>query len=293
MRVTREERIQAEQVSAAVDRLLRDPEAVLDSPDPGAAEALSAARQMARLPALLGPADPVFEQWVIHRVRQGQCSPSQAPWLRLGWVALGIAVVLLVVLLTPMGQTAVAGLMAVFDLGSTNVQIAPEYTPTTLPSAAVDGGRAIRQDLTLHEAQDLVSFPIPEPGYLPPGFRLERVHSYRYPDLPAWVPQPFFVELLYSDSEGEELLLRVYSIGLGNGANITSLNLRAPPIKHAKDVDVNGQPGVLLRQDQDPSDAVWQELVWEQDDLILALSSVCLDEPELLNVARSIDGTGP
>ena len=294
MRATREERIQAEQVSAAVDRLLRDPDAFLDSPDLGAAEALSAARQMARLPKLLGPADPALEQWVMRRVRRAGSAPRRAPWLRVGWAAAGLAVVVLLLLLfTPMGQTAVAGLMAVFDLGRTNVQIAPEYTPATLPSTAVAGGQAVQQSLTLEEAQDLVSFAIPQPGYLPSGFRLEGVNCYRYPDLPAWVPQPFFVELLYYDSAGEELLLRVYSIAMGDGASIASLNLRAPPIEQAKDVDVNGQPGVLLRQDQAPSGTVWQELVWEQDDLILALSSVHLDEPELLDVARSIDGKGP
>ena len=294
MKVTREERIQAEQVSAAVDQLLRDPGAVPDSPDPGVAEALAAARQMARLPVLQGPADPAFEQWVMRRVRRADISPRRTPWSRVGWAAVGLAVVLLVLmLLTPMGQTAVAGLMAVFDLGRTNVQIAPEYTPATLPTAAVEGGRAVQQRLTLDEAQDLVSFTIPQPGYLPSGFRLEGVNSYRYPDLPAWVPQPFFVELLYYNSEREELLLRVYSIGLGDGANIASLNLSAPLIEHAKDVDVNGRPGVLLQQDRAASGALWQELVWEQDDLILALSSVHLEEQELLNVARSIDGKKP
>ena len=102
------------------------------------------------------------------------------------------------------------------------------------------------------------------------------------------MPQPFFVELIYIDSEGEELLLRIYSIALGDGASISSLNLRAPPIEDAKDVDVNGQPGVLLQQDLDRSGAVWQEMVWEQDDLILALSSLYLDESDLLSIARSI-----
>ena len=294
MKVSREERTRAERVSAAVDQLLRDPDAVVDSRDPGAAEALAAARQMARLPVLQSPADPAFEQWVMRRVRHADISPRRAPWTRAGWAAVGLALVLLAaMLLTPMGQTAVAGLMAVFDLGRTSVQIAPEYTPATLPTAAVDGGRAVQQSLTLDEAQDLVSFTIPQPGYLPIGFRLEGVNSYQYPDLPAWVPQPFFVELLYYDSEGDELLLRVYSIGLGDGASIASLNLRAPLIEHAKDVDVNGQPGVLLQQDRASSGDFWQELVWEQDDLILALSSVHLDESELLNVARSIEGKKP
>jgi hypothetical protein len=294
MRATRDERIQAEQVTAAVDQLLRDPDAVLELPDPGAAEALAAARQLASVPALMGPPDPAFEQRVMRGVRQAARSPKRTPWLRVGWAAAALVVVLLVVmLLTPAGQTAVAGLMAVFDLGRTNVQVAPEYTPATVSATAIDGGRAVRENLTLQEAQDLVSFAIPQPGYLPPGFHLESVNSYQYPDLPAWVPQPFFVELLYYNGEGEELLLRVYSIGLGEGASIASLNLRAPPIEHAKDVDVNGRPGALLWQDQDRSGAVWQELVWEQDDLILALSSVYLDERELLQIARSIDGRVP
>ena len=294
MKTTRDERIRAEQVSAAVDQLVRDPDADLELSDPGAAEALAAARQMARLPVLLGPADPAFEQRVMHQVRRASRSPRRAPWLRLGWAVAGLAAVLLaVILLTPLGQTAVASLMAVFDLGRTNVRIAPEYTPSTLPTTAVDGGRAVQRNLLLEEAQDLVSFIIPQPSYLPPGFRLEGVNSYMYPDLQAWVPQPFFVELIYIDSEGEVLLLRVYSIALGDGASISSLNLRAPPIEHAKDVNVNGQPGVLLQQDLDRSGAVWQELVWEQDDLILALSSVYLDEPDLLSIARSIQGEKP
>jgi hypothetical protein len=294
MSTTRDERIRAEQVSEAVDQLVSDPDAALDLPDPSAAEALAAARQMARLPALQGPADPALEQWVMGRVRRAEISPRRTPWSRVGWVAAGlVAMLLAAMLLTPMGQTAVAGLMAVYDLGRTNVQISPEYTPTTLPPAAVEGGRAVQQNLTLDEAQDLVSFTIPQPGYLPSGFRLEGVNSYRYPDLPAWVPQPFFVELLYYDSEGDELLLRVYSIGLGEGASIASLNLRASLIEHAKDVDVNGQPGVLLQQDRASSGNLWQELVWEQDDLILALASVHLDESELLNVARSIEGKNP
>jgi hypothetical protein len=50
-----------------------------------------------------------------------------------------------------------------------------------------------------------------------------------------------------------------------------------------QDLEINGQPGVLLRV----GDA-WQEIVWEQGDLILALSAPDLPEEELLAVARSV-----
>jgi hypothetical protein len=289
MKTTKDERTQAEQVSAAVDQLLRDPDAALALPDSGAAEALAAARRMARLPTLLGPPDPAFAQRIMQDVKRPRRSPRPVRMPRLAWVAVGLVAVLLVVmLLTPFGQTAVASLMAVFDLGHTDVRVAPAYTPSAASATAVEGGRAVQQDLTLEEAQGLVSFAIPQPGYLPPDFRLEGVNSYAYPDLPAWVPQPFFVELIYHNSEGEELLLRVYSIALGDEASISSLNLRAPPIEQVEDVDVNGRPGAFLQQKPDRSGAIWRELVWEQGDKILALSSVHLDEQVLLRIARSI-----
>jgi hypothetical protein len=212
----------------------------------------------------------------------------------LGWAIGGLALALLaVLLLTPLGDTAVAGLMAVFDLGRTDLRVAPEELSPAVPETAVEGGRAVRQTLTLAEAQASVAFNIPQPGSLPPGFRLAAVYGYQYPDLSAWVPQPFFVELVYSDSEGKELLLQVYSIALSDGVSVSSLNLRAPPVEDVQDVEVNGQPGVLLRHDLEPTGIELLELVWEQDDLLLALSSHHLDDLDLLDIARSIQGGNP
>ena len=294
VRTNSEERLQAEQVSAAVDQLVLDPESAVALPHSDAAEALAAARQVARLPALLGPVDPTFEERVMGQVRRASMPPKRAPWLRLRWAVGGLAVAILaLLLLTPLGQTAVAGLMAVFDLGRTDLRVAPEAASPAVLETAVEGGLAVRQSLTLAEAQELVSFAIPQPGYLPPGFRLDAVYGYEYPDLPAWVPQPFFVELVYGGGEGEELLLRVYSVALGDEASISSLNLRAPPIEYVQDVAVNGQPGVLLRQELERSGAELLEVVWEQDGLILALSSRHLDEPDLLDIARSIQSGKP
>ena len=58
MRMSKSERIRAERVSAAVDQLIANPEARPEQVDPADAGVLATARQLARLPELLGPVDP-------------------------------------------------------------------------------------------------------------------------------------------------------------------------------------------------------------------------------------------
>jgi hypothetical protein len=289
MRVSKGERIRAEQVSAAVDQLLADPKAQSELIDPVDAGVLATAQRLAQLPELLGPVDPALAQRV-RRQFQAAGSPSRrAHRRRWGWAAAGLAVVLLVAVgLTPLGQTAVAGFMAVFNLGRAEVRIEPALTSSALPATATAGGTAVQERLTLEEAQQQISFPIPQPAYLPTDYQLQGVDSYTYPDLPAWVPQPLFVELVYGDDQGEELNLRAYSIVLDDEVSISALNLQAQSIQEATDVDVNGQPGVALRLGSEGARAVWHEVVWEQADLILSLSSVDLTEAELLRIARSV-----
>jgi hypothetical protein len=289
MRVTKGERLRAEQVSAAVDQLIGDPEVQPEHLDPADARILATARQLARLPELLGPVEPAFEQRVMRSLRTGSGPSLRVPRLRLGWAAAGLVAVLLVVmLLTPLGHTAVAGFMAVFNLGRTEVRIESVYTPSAVPATAVAGGTAVQERLTLEEAQQQLSFALPQPAYLPASYQLKDVNSYTYPDLPAWVSQPLFVELVYQGSQGQELSLRAYSIMLGDEASISALNLQAGSIQDATNVDVNGQPGVVLRLRPEGVEAIWREVVWEQADLILSLSSVHLDEAELLRIARSV-----
>ena len=289
MRASKTEKVQAEQVSAAVDQLLRQPGAVPEGLDPDEAGVLTTAQQFARLPDLLGPVPPVLEQQVMRQVRATSRPVRGVRRPGWGWAAAGLVTVLLVVVvLTPLGQTAVADFLAAFNLGRTEVTIQPVYTPSTLPATAMAGASAVRESLGLEEAQGQVSYAIPQPAYLPSGYRLAGVHGYTYPDLPAWVPQPFFLELVYKDGAGDELILRVYSIALDDAGSISKLNLQATSIQDARNVDVSGQAGVLLQLGSDRTGAVWQELVWEQDDLIVALSSGHLAEEELLRVARSI-----
>lgn len=287
MKTTHSERMRAEQVSAAVDQLLGDPSTELEHLDPADTDLLDTARHLARLPLLLGPMGPGLEQDLGRRLRLDAIQGRRRLSLRPAWAVAGLAAVLLaVMLLTPLGETAVASFMAVFRLGRTEVRITPADTP--LPATVVAKETAVQQTLTLAEAQTRVPFAIPQPAHLPPGYQLGRVHSYTYPELPAWLPQPFFVELVYDDGHGGQLALRCYPIMLGEQASISGLNLQAAPIQDVRDVTVNGQPGVLLSLGTERTGATWQEVVWEQDDLILALSAIDLAAEDLMSIAESV-----
>jgi hypothetical protein len=295
IRGNRDEQRRAEQLSAAIDRLLTE---VAEAPEVGATQLrpvpatarnatepglLDTVRQLARLPALLGPVSPALEQRVMHRVKaagEPAGTPAGRRVSRLGWAVAGLAAALLLALLvTPLGGAAVASFRAVFDLGRTGVEITQAATP-----AVAAGAVGVRQQMTLEGIQALVAFEIPQPDYLPPGYGLREVNGYSYPDLPAWVPQPFFVELVYGDDGGGICNLRIYPIVLGSQASISGLNLEATSIEQVQDLVVDGQPGVLLHL----GEGNWQELVWEHGALILSLSSDDLVEAELLHVAQSV-----
>lgn len=283
------ERVRAEQVSAAVDQLIRDPGAQSELSDLEDVTMLATARQLARLPSLLGPVDPMLEQQVMRRVRTGAGRGRRLPHLRLGWgIAGAVAVLLVFLLLSPMGQMAVASFMDVFDLGRTRVSITPVDAPAAPLATVAAQGSVLRERLTLEEAQEAVSFAIPQPAYLPEGYELRDVDGYTFPELPAWVLQPIFFELVYGDSQGDEFSLRTYSIKLGDQAGVYGLNLQATSIQDVRDVDVSGQPGVLLRLGHDETRPHLLEVVWEQGDLILALSTADLSEAELLRIACSV-----
>jgi hypothetical protein len=291
MRTAKVERARAEQVSAAVDQLIRDPGAPVEETAPRDMALLDTARQLARLPSLLGPVPSSLEQRVLPPTQARASRTAPVRRVRLGWAAAGlVAIALIVMSFTPLGHTAVASFRAIFHLGRTEVRITPADV-TSLPMSTevvrdtATHGAAIQQSLTLEEAQSQVAFDIPEPAYMPPGFRLQEAIGHTYPELPAWVPQPFLLELVYRDDSARECSLRLYPITLGEKASISRMNLEASPIQDVQDVDINGQPGVLLRVG---TTTVWQEVVWEQGDLILALSAPDLSQAELLRIARSI-----
>jgi len=284
----RSERARAAHVSAVLDELIGDPNASLEESVEALsredARLLAPARRLARLPALLGPVDAALEQRVMSAVeRAGRERParrvgrSRRSPARVGWAAAALAATLvLVFLISPLGETAVASFLSVFNLGRTDVQVARVSTPD------VPAEVAVQETWTLAEARAALSFPIPEPAYLPRGYTMQAVHSYTYPDLPAWVPQPLSVELVYGNGENTISLL-VYPIMLGEEATIRGIDLAATTIHDTQDVDVNGHPGVLMHLGTS-----WREVVWEDGELILAVRSADLPEATLLQVARSV-----
>lgn len=290
MRASITERTQARRLSALVDQQVRDPEAEPIALEPEDEALLATARQLARLPALLGPVDPALERRVRSLVQIQPRVSRRIATGRLRWAVMGLAALLLLALFTPMGQTAVASFMAVFNLGRTEVRITPADTPYALQATAEAGATAIRQRMSLAEAQAGVGFAILQPAYTPPGYSLEEVFGNTYPDLPPWVPQPFSVELVYRDLQGHKFSLRHFPITLSveDRASISGMNLQATSIGDVLDVDVNGLPGVLLKLGDQGSGAVLLELIWEQEDLLLALSTTDLSEAELLETARSV-----
>jgi hypothetical protein len=289
------DRVRAEQASAAVDEIIRNPEAAA-SGSPEDMALFETARRLARLPALLRPMDAALEQRILHgHARRALRAPQKGTGragrkLLIPWAVAGLAVVLLAAaLFTPFGQTAAANFRAVFRLGRTEVRVTPPDAAGA-PAIAPNPAAATRMDLTLAEAEQQVPFALLRPATLPTGYDLKSATGYSFPGLPAWVPQPFAVELLYADDQGHEVSLRMYPITLGDKdrLNTSALNLEATPIQEVQEVDVRGRPGVLLRLSTESGQATWQEVVWEQGNLILSLSSSDLSEDGLLAVARSV-----
>jgi len=272
MNERRAERERAARLAAALDELMADPASRPVGLGAEEGALLPTALRLARIPALLGPASASLLPAPERLIRPA--SPvNRRPVPRWRLAAAGLTLSLLVaLLLTPIGQTAVASFLGIFQLGRTQVQISQTGTPVPAEHTA------IRESWTLEEAQERLPFALPQPAYLPEGHRLQAVHSYTYPDLPEWVPQPVLVDMDYGD-----LTLRIYPILLGEEASISRLNLEATSVEKVQDLEINGQPGVLLRVGDH-----WQEVVWEQDDLVLALWAPDLPEEELLAVARSV-----
>lgn len=269
-------------------------EEMLEMPrgEEAAGDLLDTARQLARLNDLFGRPDPDFEQRLTAQIEARLVEPPrrQPFWRpRFAWVTAVALVLVLVGLLTPPGQAALAELMAIFRLDQAEVHIAA--------TASVAQAYTATAEITLPGLPEAQATVVPRicqmPIYLPEGYQLHRVSTSHFEELPAWA-QPLFIDVAYRRETDEaiwELSYRQYFMSLGKGTTIESLNFSPEEIESARQVTVNSHPAVLLTLRT--ASSVGQpdrilHLVWEQDGALFTLTTTELSPEELFRIAESV-----
>jgi hypothetical protein len=124
------------------------------------------------------------------------------------------------------------------------------------------------------------------PKVLPEGYELIEIAAVSYPDLPAWISQPFFIELDYGpvgDSPG--LCLREYRLLFREYGGISAFQPSSEAVASFEVVDVSGVSGTLLTFAG--GDATYT-VIWERDGLLLELETDKLEKAELLEIAQTV-----
>ena len=281
------ERQAAQRLSERIEEMLGMPKG-----EETAGNLLDTARHLARLSDLLGRPDPVFEQRLTAQIeaRLAERPRRRIVWRpRFAWVTAVALVLVLVGLLTPPGQAALAELMTVFHLGQAEVHITE-----TVPVAQVYTATA---EITLPGIPEAQATVVPRtlqvPTYLPEGYQLHRISTSHFDEFPAWA-QPLFIDVTYrreTDEATWELSCRQYFMSLGGGTTIGSLTFSPEEIVSARQVTVNSHPAVLLTVR--PASSAGQfdrilNLLWEQDDALFTLTTTELSADELFRVAESV-----
>lgn len=277
----------AQRLSERIEEMLEMPRG-----EETARDLLDTARQLVRLNDLFGRPDPAFEQRLTTQIeaRLAEWSRPQPLWRpRFVWVTVTVLVLVLAGLLTPPGQAALAELMAVFHLDQAEVRIAE-----TVPVAQAYTATA---EITLPSIPEAQATVVPRifqmPAYLPEGYRLHRISTSHFDEVPSWA-QPLFMDVAYRRETDEavwELSYRQYFMSLGGGTAIGSLTFSPEEIESARQVSVNSHPAVLLTLRS--ASSVGQtdrilHLVWEQDDAVFTLTTTELSSDELFRIAESV-----
>ena len=252
---------------------------------------LGTARQLARLNELFGPPDPAFERRLTARIdtRLTERSRPQRKWRpRLAW-SLAVALVLVAIgLFTSPGQAVLAELMAVFQLGRTEVRVEPEIA-TLSPAYTATAKIALSG---LPEAKVAVEpRTLQAPVYLPDGYDLHRVGTSHFDELPSWT-QPLFIDINYRRESDEviwELSFRQYFVASGGPGTIKALSYPTEEFESVQEVFVGGKPAVFLSRlgAEQPAERVLH-LVWEGENALLTLTTTELAPDELIRIAESV-----
>jgi hypothetical protein len=163
-------------------------------------------------------------------------------------------------------------------LGQTRVELTPTLDAPT---------RAVREPLRDLVAAELLMGRAPSlPRTLPEGFVLVEVAAVSYPDLPSWISQPLYVELVYGiEGASPSLRLREYQLLFREYGGITGIQPADDLVASLEEVDVSGVPGALLTFSEG---SVTHTVLWERDGLLLELETDRLTAAGLLEVARSV-----
>ncbi|MBN1934365.1 MAG: hypothetical protein JW934_06855 [Anaerolineae bacterium] len=194
------------------------------------------------------------------------------------WGALVTALTLVLLwTITPAGRGAWARVLISLKLRQTTIEITP--------AAGAEPTRAVREPLRDLLAVELTMGRAPSlPKSLPESYALREMAAVSFPDLPAWISQPFYVELCYgTDQAPKAICLREYRLLFREEGGI--LSYRQLGDSTIEPVGVAGVDGVLVTTYGDvPSHSI----VWERDGLLLELHSEILDKETLLEIAQTV-----
>jgi hypothetical protein len=266
-----QQRAAAKRLSAEIDRLLS--RAPLDR----VSDELSVAQRLADLSDRLPPAPASLQRRVAAIVERADASYRPRPWRSAVWGAVTAAIVLFGLwMVIPSGQQVAAQVWRVL-LGQTEVELTPTLQAPT---------RVEREPLRDLVAAELAMGRAPSlPKVLPDGYVLQEIAAVTYPDLPSWISQPFFVEFGYGlEGASPGLWLREYRLLFRDYGGISGIEVASGSVSERQKVDIAGAPGALLRF-SGAREVV--TVIWERDGLLLELETDCLDQEDLLAVARS------
>jgi len=290
--MSRAEQVAAERLSAEIDRLLRGEETAGVEGD-----LWPTVERLAAINQLFAPPDAALRQRVWARMQRARSTSRGWHWpawpRALAAVALTLVLAVAVIGASPRGRQAIAEVMGIFRLGRVEVRVTPRATM----QPGVEH-RVTREEVLpdLASAEELVGYELLTPMALPEGYVLRAIHAVYYDELPAWIPQPFYVELDYGPPAGDAhpyyLRLREYRISFGGpGEGISALRFASGEVSMAQEVDLDGRRAVVLHLPGAafPPAEVLLEVVWEQDGVVVELMSQELSADELIAVARSVE----
>jgi hypothetical protein len=166
-------------------------------------------------------------------------------------------------------------------LGQTRVEVTPTLAPAAQP---------VREPLRDLVAAELLIGRAPAlPKALPNKYALQEVAAISYPDLPAWISQPLFIEFCYGEPETPcALRLRQYRLLFREFGGISGVKVAGGAVRDVEQVELQGATGMLFTLvPESAQEGPTQTVVWERDGLLLELESGHLGSDQLLETARS------